>query len=338
MYKFGLLVCVLILASCSSSRRSLPFTDPDIKTIDYSNLKNWASHPDKFSFSDYIPKDQQPGLKKLDVDIFFLYPTTLTAHSNKAWNASIDDEDLNLKTDKSTIQFQCSVFNTIGKIYAPRYRQAHLRSYFSVDKESAKKALDLAYEDVKTAFLYYMEHLNKGRPFIIASHSQGTTHAKRLIKELIDGKPLQSKLIAAYLVGIPVLKTEFRTVKPCEYPDETGCFCSWRTVKEGYQPKWDSDPSAVAVINPVSWTTGLAKTDYSMQKGAILTDFNKTIQHCQTAQISNGVLWTNKPKFRGSLFYIAENYHVGDYNLFYVDIRDNARLRATQFLQTFQKN
>ena len=324
------------MSACSTSRQIGPYTDPEIRKIDYSQLDYWAAHPAKKSFSDYIPKDQQPGKEKLAVDVFFLYPTSFTSAIETDWNASIDDEDLNLKTDKSSIQFQLSVFNTVGKIYAPRYRQAHLRSYFSVDKQSSKKALDLAYKDVQDAFQYYMDHWNQGRPFIIASHSQGTTHAKRLIKDYMDGKPLQKKLIVAYLVGLPILKDEFRTIKPCENPDETGCFCSWRTFKDGYKNKWDPNPDLIAVTNPITWTTGLAKSTLEMHKGAILMDFNKTLAHTHTAQISNGVIWTNKPKFRGSFFYGADNYHVGDYNLFYVDIRDNARLRATEFLSKQQ--
>jgi hypothetical protein len=44
---------------------------------------------------------------------------------------------------------------------------------------------------VKTAFLYYLQHYNNGRPIIIASHSQGATHGKRLLKEFFDGKELQ---------------------------------------------------------------------------------------------------------------------------------------------------
>jgi hypothetical protein len=66
-------------------------------------------------------------------------------------------------------------------------------------KEDGKKALDLAYSDIREAFAYYLENFNNNKPFIIASHSQGTVHAKRIISEFIDGKELQNKLIAAYL-------------------------------------------------------------------------------------------------------------------------------------------
>ena len=40
---------------------------------------------------------------------------------------------------------------------------------------------------MKQAFQYFLENFSKGRPFIIASHSQGTHHAIRLLKEEIDG-------------------------------------------------------------------------------------------------------------------------------------------------------
>ncbi len=340
MIRLVIFLSVLMLApACATYKANTPFITPDEKSVDYSNLENWASHPGKRSLSDLIPKDQLPALKKLPVDIFFLYPTTLTRlNASEPWNASITDKKLNAKTDQSTIQYQASVFNTVGDIYAPYYRQAHLRAYYSKDKESSKKALDFAYQDVKEAFQYYLDHYNKGRPFIIASHSQGTTHARRLIKEMIDGKPIQHQLIAAYIVGIAVFKNEFMTIKPCENPDETGCFCSWRTFKDGTQPKIKDVNNIVAVTNPISWTTGLAKVPASMHKGSILTDFNKTQAHTQTAQIAHGVLWTNKPKFKGSFLYLAHNYHIGDYNLFYLDIKENARLRALEYLDHQQKH
>jgi len=43
-------------------------------------------------------------------------------------------------------------------------------------------------------------------------------------------------------------------------------------------------------------------------------------------------LWVSKPKFRGSWLWTDKNYHMGDINLFYFDIRDNAALRVKSFL------
>ena len=41
----------------------------------------------------------------------------------------LNDQSLNAKTDYSTILYQASAFNEY-RVFAPRYRQAHLRSYY----------------------------------------------------------------------------------------------------------------------------------------------------------------------------------------------------------------
>ena len=66
------------------------------------------------------------------------------------WNADINNNNLNNKTDNSTILYQASVFNKYCRVFAPRYRQANLKAFFTPDSDSAKQSLDLAYEDVKS--------------------------------------------------------------------------------------------------------------------------------------------------------------------------------------------
>ena len=91
------------------------------------------------------------------------------------------------------------------------------------------KALDFAYQDVKKAFKYYLNHLNKGNKIIIAAHSQGTNHAERLLKEyILNTDSISEKVIFAHLIGMPI--EEFSsTFKHCENPYELNCFVSWRT-------------------------------------------------------------------------------------------------------------
>lgn len=105
------------------------------------------------------------------VDVFFLHPTTMTSREDTGWNARIDNAGINAKTDYTSILYQASAFNQC-RIFAPRYRQAHIRSYYTTDKTAAQAAFDLAYYDIKESFIYYIEHYNQGRPIIIASHSQ----------------------------------------------------------------------------------------------------------------------------------------------------------------------
>lgn len=86
----------------------------------------------------------------------------------------------------------------------------------------AKQAFDLAYNDIKKAFKHYLENCNHVQPIIIASHSQGTLNAERLLNEFVDGKALQSQLVCAYIIVLPVIKDHFSSLKPFEDSISTG--------------------------------------------------------------------------------------------------------------------
>lgn len=59
-----------------------------------------------------------------------------------------------------------------------------------------EQASNLAYSDVKAAFVHFIDSLNGNRPFIIASHSQGTRLALRLLADCVEGTPLADRFIA----------------------------------------------------------------------------------------------------------------------------------------------
>jgi len=70
-----------------------------------------------------------------------------------------------------------------------------------------------------------------------------------------------------------------------------------------------------------------------LNKGGILREFNKVIPGLVHAQIHGNVLWVNKPQFFGNIFLTMKNYHIADYNLFYVNIRENVKTRIQSFLK-----
>lgn len=332
MHKFFFLG-FLFFGGCGTTLQ-IPYStyNPPINP-DYSDLKYWASHPKKEDPADRVPNGHFENTQEIaEVDIFFLHPTSYLNKPKFGWNGSVENEKLNESTDESSMLFQASIFNEVGRIYAPRYRQAHISAYSSLDKKSAIDAFHLAYSDVEKAFLYYLEYENQGRPFIIASHSQGTTHAKTLIRKHIDGSPLSKQLVAAYLVGIPVEKNYFQFLKPCEIPDQTECFCTWRTYKSGFYPKRPEKGEIIAVTNPISWTLSPDYVSKELHKGAILRDFKTLYPKIADAKIQDGLLWVNKPKFKGSFLITRKNYHIADYNFFYLDVRENALLRATTYI------
>lgn len=335
-------LCLLTMAfGCTKSNYAT--YQPTYATInweeqpDYSQLKNWAAHPLKNDPSDSVPasivKKYQP--KQL-ADVFFIHPTTYTETTMpNGWSASLKDIALNIKTDYTTILSQASIFNEVGKVYAPRYRQAHISSYYpktALDSVNALAAFELAYLDVKSAFDFYLANHNQGKPIIIASHSQGSTHAKRLLKEYFDGKSLSKKLVAAYVVGMAIDPGEFSSLKSCTKPTETGCICAWRTYKEGYIPPFVKIEKFNSIVtNPLSWDNQQVSIGRKANQGAVLYNFKRVIPKVAGATVHDGILWTPKPKFFGNFLFNSTNYHIADYNLFYMSVRKNATDRALQF-------
>jgi hypothetical protein len=264
-------------------------------------------------------------------DVFFIYPTTFTAENEIAWNADINDAAINAKTDYSPILYQASVFNHY-RIFSPRYRQAHVRAYFTSDTASAHAAFDLAYEDIKTAFQYYLDHYNHGRPIVIASHSQGSTHAQRLLKEFFENKPLQKQLVVAYVIGMYISNTQFTALKMCNDSLQTGCICGWRTYKENYEPDFVVKENGTGLItNPLNWTTSTAYASNILNEGSILLKFNKLKQHVTGAEIHDGILWIGKLHLPGGFLIRRKNFHIGDVNLFYLNIRNDVQRRVKNF-------
>ncbi|MFN0034948.1 MAG: DUF3089 domain-containing protein [Saprospiraceae bacterium] len=334
-----LFAALLGLYACGSVRPKSAFdaakTPPP---PDYSKLDNWAAHPDKDDLADLSPSlADAPNLQAdAPVDVIFLYPTTYTGASRDQcdWNAGCADSKTNTKTDKGSIQYQASIFNGAGRVFAPRYRQAHFHVFFvKKDSASARQALDLAYADAKAAFEHYLKHWNNGRPFILAGHSQGARHAMFLIREMIEGTPLENQLVAAYIVGWPVRNGFYKTFKPCQTPEQTGCFCSWRTWERNFGLRKAFEQNVICT-NPLTWTTTeKAYAAKSLNRGGVLRPFEKIYPQVTDAEVYKGILLARKPKFKGSILFTRKNYHVGDLNLYYMNVRENAQARAKAFLR-----
>ena len=332
------LYCLVMYSACARYQKIPEYSETSVPAPpDYSQLEYWAAHPEKIDSSDRFPgKPLQSTDQNASVDVFFIHPTTFTKQKNiKYCNADLKDQQLNAKTDRTAILFQASAFHNGTRVFAPRYRQAHFNNYFTDEKEIASKAFDLAYQDVKTAFEYYLDHYNEGRPFIIAAHSQGTTHGIPLIKNLIDGRALQEKLIAAYLIGMRVDRDTFKFIKPCTSPEQTGCFTSWRTFKKGTDLSYEHGMS-VCVTNPISWSLSPDYCPANANQPSLLRDFDTIYPNLVDAQVNSTVLWVTKPKFKGSIFLRTKNYHPADINFFYFSIYENVGKRIHQYFEERQ--
>ncbi len=334
-HSFSIVLAIAALFLCNACTVPPTIYQPyaSAHRVDYSRLEQWASHPEKQDFGNLVPRESVKLTSSADVDVFFVHPTTYTGKAiKKSWTAPVDDQGINAATDKSTIKFQASIFNQIGRLYAPRYRQAHINAFYTDDRVAAKKALDFAYFDVLAAFDHYLRYENQGRPFIIAAHSQGTVHAARLIKERIDGNALRDQLVIAYLVGMPIKVNEFQHIMPCRDSSDLHCFVSWRTFKKSYIPDDVPLGDSIAVHNPLNWKLNGDFSPRETSKGAVLRNFDKVLPKAIEAETHKGILWTNKPKFPMSFLFTRKNYHIVDFNFFYEDVKLNAQQRVKKFL------
>jgi hypothetical protein len=327
--KIFFLAFFIVLVGCKSTHKIQGFSKKDIPLKpNYNNEKNWAVLPNS-SFEE-LKEFTSKEIDTLQADVFYVYPTLNTENDDLRWNVPVEDIEQQNKVLNKAVLFQASAFATSGKLYVPYYRQAHLRSYKMLEN-GGDKALLLAYSDVKKAFEVYLKNYNKGRPIIIASHSQGSTHAKFLLRDFFDNKPLQEKLIAAYIVGTVLKSDLFSTLKPMTKPNEIGGFVGWNTFKKGNYPKKRDVYKGSVTTNPITWDD--AKTTELYEHKGFLYSNKKIYKNVLKIEITDGLVWSTNPKFPMRFFMsFMKNYHVGDINLFWQDIRENAELRTKTWL------
>ena len=297
---------------------------------DYSDLKFWAASPYKADASDMIPAFLKDEKQELLADVFFIYPTIYDNDADTASaNAWLNDEKVNTEIDKTTILLQASVFNGSCRVFAPRYRQANMEVLYKLGTPLATAALDLAYSDLRTAFEYYLKNENKGRPIIIAGHSQGALHAVKLLQEFFDGKPLQKQLVCAYIPGYRIKKEDFKNIPASEKPEQTDCFAGWRSYVKGEMPKKVEPEKGNSIcVNPLTWNTSTDWATQALHKG-IMLGFESIIPNTLSAGIepATKILWVDVPESLKAALENKKDLHIYDINLFWMNIRENVKLR-----------
>jgi hypothetical protein len=337
---FHAVIIICFICSCSAKIyevKSRFDASPIPPPPNYSLPTHWAALPTKKDAADSVPK--KSILKDLQAtaqaDVFFIYPTIFIKEpQNKyLWNADVNDADLNHLIQTSTILNQATIFNGPCRVYAPYYRQAHLYAFYTSEKGDAVGALNLAYEDVKASFEYYLKNFNQGRPIIIASHSQGSYHGMRLLQDYFDGKELQKHLVAAYLIGRAIKPDTFKNIRPTEKPDELGVWASWNTFGRNYFPdNYNSYFKGSLSTNPLLWNSSDSLATKELNKGGVAFKFTFAPQLAD-AQNQDGILWIHRPNINGSWLVKNKNWHRADMNFFYVNIRENAALRIEKFFK-----
>lgn len=306
----------------------------NIKSTDYSKQCHWLSLP--------------TSCRKA-VDVFYLYPTTVqTFDEDEKHVCKIDNVSMVAGANIS-LRVQASAFETVGNIYAPYYRQANITVLSLPAKEKDSIMESIPKSDVFAAFDYYIQNYNLGRPFLLASHSQGSTLMLYLLSEYMKEHPnVYHRMIAAYVIGYSVtLETLAQNphLKFAEGPDDTGVIISYNTEAPGVEEQNPVlSPGSIA-INPINWTReetlATAQENLGSQliskEGEVLATVKNYADACVNKTRGVLICSTIDANTLPSGIFPKGVYHSFDYPFYFYNIRENAANRTKIFLNTWQK-
>jgi hypothetical protein len=261
----------LSTAACAQPAPAGPATPND-----YAKDENWLCRPGR---ADACAADQtatviqadgdQPrdlqGRPAAPIDCFYVYPTV---SSDPGGNSDMTPD----LPEKAVADQQFARFGQVCKLYAPSYRQVTIAALRKVMMGQASTGDgELAYADVLAAWKDYLARDNHGRGVVLVGHSQGSRILLRLIKEEIDGKPVQKQIVSALILGMntPVdpAKDAYGSLPLCRKAGQTGCVISYVSFRADSPPPTSSkffgkvaEPGMkAACVNPAALAGGSAE-------------------------------------------------------------------------------
>lgn len=246
-------VFVIVGLGFTQTAPSAQAEKPAVAKNDYSNGDNWLCRPGRqdacavdltttvISANGKLKRETWAANPNAPIDCFYVYPTV----SNDPTGNS---DMIPGPEEKGVVRAQFARFASKCLVYAPMYRQitlTALRAAIGGNPMPMDRAL--AYHDVLDAWNYYLEHDNKGRGVVLIGHSQGSGVLTQLIKTEIDGKPIQSKIVSALLLGtsLPVPKGKdvggaFQHMPLCHAANQTGCVITYASFRATAPPPANS--------------------------------------------------------------------------------------------------
>jgi Protein of unknown function (DUF3089) len=222
-------------------------------------------------------KEKFKAAKDAPIDCFYVYPTvSLDQTGNSDMTAGPEEHGV--------IVQQFARFSSVCRVYAPLYRQVTLTALRSI---IAGKTIPidrmLAYNDVLDAWNYYLKNDNGGRGVVLVGHSQGSGLLTQLIRNEIDGKPMQEKIISALLLGtnLPVEKGKdvgaFQHIPLCKSASQIGCAVAYASFRDNVPPpansrfgKAQGENMAAACANPAALGGGSGELHAYLSNGRFI--------------------------------------------------------------------
>lgn len=300
--------------------------------IDYSKKINWIARPEEMD---------------KDVDTFYLYPSIFVSEDYMQRPfADIHDEKM-IHVGTKCVEVHGGIFSGKTNVFAPLYRQVDPFCGLRMIKEDKTHLLDqILLKDAMDSFMYYYEHYNNGKPFILAGHSQGTTILLQLMAALFgERKDILEKMVVAYMPGVGISRKYFKDnpfLKFAEGEKDTGVIVSWNTQMPDMPHRSPMVAERSLVINPLNWKRDATYAPVSMNKGTVLK--RKLIKPgIADGQINlkKGVLEcgsVNPKDFVQPFDLFPEGcYHSMDFAFYFENIRENVNVRIKEYFKKHAK-
>jgi hypothetical protein len=210
-----------------------------------------------------LTREEWSAERKPAVDCFYVYPTV---SNDKGGNSDMKAGP----EEKNVIAHQFARFGSRCRLFAPLYRQVTLPSLrAAIAGKPIPTDRELGYNDIVDAWNDYLARDNQGRGVILIGHSQGARVLSELLANQIDGKPVQSQIISALLMGtsvsVPngeVVGGTFKHMPLCRANGQTGCIISYASFRANAPPPPNSrfgkaaDGQVAACTNPAALAGG----------------------------------------------------------------------------------
>lgn len=226
-----------------------PAPAPAPAPVDYADQANWLCLPGRHDScgtplataalnpGGYGPVAASTIAASPPIDCFYVYPTV---SRDPALNSDLSPGP----EEQAVAAVHLGRFAGICRTFAPMYRQGTISSIGAMlSGQDPAPIFNLAYGDVASAWHYYLEHYNNGRPVVLIGHSQGTIHLIRLISSEIEGRPVAARMLSALLIGFNVEVPEgqvtggtFRTTPLCTRLGQTGCVVTYVSFRASAPP------------------------------------------------------------------------------------------------------